>query len=143
MSQIKPFEFFIKQGIVRKHQPDSSRSQFLQKEAEASYRALQKRVSVLGFDDDSANSIVKDCYDILMELIRAEMLIQGFHASGNGAHEAEVAYFREKGTKEVDVQFLNDMRYFRNGILYYGKILTLEYARTVYEFTTNHYEKLR
>jgi len=41
-----------------------------------------------------------------MELIRAKMLIDGFNASGHGAHEAEVSYTRKVGFKETEVQFL-------------------------------------
>ena len=46
----------------------------------------------MGIDDDNANSIVKDCYDIIMELIRAKLLLDGYSSSGQFAHEAEVSY---------------------------------------------------
>ncbi len=143
MNQLKPFEDYVRRGVVRKQVPDTSRSQFLQNEVEMSLRALIRRIDVLGFDDDSVKSIVKDCYDMLMEFIRAKMLLEGLNASGHGAHEAEVAYVREKGLSEADVQFLNDIRYFRNGIIYYGKILSIEYAEKVYRFTKKTYEDLQ
>ncbi|MFT4326060.1 MAG: hypothetical protein ACMXYK_01000 [Candidatus Woesearchaeota archaeon] len=143
MNQIKPLQHFIEQGIVKKQNPDLSRSEFLRTEVASSFRSLQKRIKIIGFDADSINSIIKDCYDIIMELIRSEMLLEGLHAVGNGAHEAEVAYLREKHFSEEDVQFLNDLRYFRNGIIYYGKILSEDYAKKVFVFIEKMYELLQ
>ncbi|MEK6922178.1 MAG: hypothetical protein AABX08_00060 [Nanoarchaeota archaeon] len=77
-----------------------------------------------------------------MELIRAKMLLGGYNATGQGAHEAEVSYLRALGFNENEVQFLDQLRYFRNGILYYGTILDEEYANKVIEFTKRIYKKL-
>ena len=93
-------------------------------------------------NNNTANHFVKTCYDILMELIRARMLLEGYNASGQGAHEAEVSYLRILGFNEKDVQFANQLRYFRNGMLYYGTILDKEYANLVIEFTKRFYIKL-
>ena len=77
-----------------------------------------------------------------METIRAKMLLDGFNASGYGAHEAEVAYLRNLGFSESNVQFLDQIRFFRNGMLYYGTIIDKEYAEKVYEFLGKIYPKL-
>ncbi|MBU0466866.1 MAG: hypothetical protein KKF39_04300, partial [Nanoarchaeota archaeon] len=45
--------------------------------------------------------------------------------------------------KEQEVQFLDQMRFFRNGMLYYGTILDKEYAEKVIEFTKKNYGKLK
>ena len=78
-----------------------------------------------------------------MELIRAKMLLEGYNASGFGAHEAEVSYLRVLGFNENDVQFADQLRFFRNGMLYYGTILDKEYAEKVVAFTKGAYAKLR
>jgi len=78
-----------------------------------------------------------------MELIRAKMLLEGYNASGFGAHEAEVSYLRVLGFNEKDVQFADQLRFFRNGMLYYGTILDKEYAERVIEFTKKTYAKLK
>ncbi|MBI5391667.1 hypothetical protein HZB00_01565 [Candidatus Woesearchaeota archaeon] len=78
-----------------------------------------------------------------MEVIRAKMLLDGYNASGFGAHEAEVSYMRILGFKENEVQFADQLRYFRNGMLYYGTILDKGYAEKVIEFTKRTYEKLK
>ena len=92
---------------------------------------------------NNANNFVKPCYDILMEMIRAKMLLDGYNASGHGAHEAEVSYLRLLGFNEKDIQFADQLRYFRNGILYYGTILDKEYAELVVDFTKKKYSTLK
>ena len=96
MRPIKEFNEFIDTGTVKKQSPDKSRAEFLIKEAEISFEGLKERIEKMGVNRRNANSIVKDCYDIIMELIRAEMLLKGYNATGIGAHGAEVSYMRKK-----------------------------------------------
>jgi len=143
MKPIKSFESFIKSGIVKRQAPDISRANFLRKESEKSYLSLNKIVNEIGLNDDNASTIIKLCYDIVMELIRAKMFIKGFNSSGKGAHEAEVVYLRELGFNENDVQSMNELRYFRNGVVYYGKILDKHYAEKVLKILEKIYPKLK
>ena len=142
MKAIKHFELFLAEGIVKKQLPNRSRAEFLAKEAEKGCNALLESVKKIGITEDNANTYVKNCYDIIMETIRAKMLLDGFNASGYGAHEAEVAYLRNLGFSESNVQFLDQIRFFRNGMLYYGTIIDKEYAEKVYEFLGKIYPKL-
>lgn len=142
MKGVGQFDEFIKMGIVKKQSPDKSRSKFLVIEAKQDYAYLLKLIKTMGIENQNANDYVKKCYDILMELTRAKMLLEGLNASGFKAHEAEVAYWRNLQFKEQDIQFLDQMRFFRNGMLYYGTILDKEYAEKVIEFTKNNYQKL-
>ena len=139
---MRDFESFIFENIVRKQSPDRSRTEFLKKEAEHSYSLLQEMLAKIGIRNDNANDYVKICYDILMQLVRAKMLLAGFYASGQGAHEAEVSYMRKLGFKETEVQFADQLRFFRNGMLYYGTILDKQYAEIVIEFIKRNYLKL-
>ncbi len=143
MKAIKPFEDFIKEGIVKKQSPDKSRAEFLIKEAERSYLSLINLIKKIELKDDNANDFVKSCYDIFMEIIRAKMLLDGYNASGYGAHESEVSYLRILGFNEKDVQFADQIRFFRNGMLYYGTILDKEYAERVICFIKINYPKLK
>lgn len=77
-----------------------------------------------------------------MILIRAVMLSEGYISSGKGAHEAEVCYAKKKGLSDKELALLDQLRYFRNGILYYGKSFDAEYAHSIIAFTHNVYEKL-
>lgn len=121
---------------------DRSRAEFLITEAEKSFRGLIKRLEIMGIDEDNANSIIKDCYDIIMELIRAKLLLVGYNSAGQFAHEAEVSYLRKLKFPDPEISFLNDLRYFRNSVTYYGKLLEPGYAKQVVEFTKKIYPKL-
>jgi len=142
MRAIKSFEEFVKEGIVKIQSPDKSRAEFLIKEAEQNYSFLRELIKKIGIDKVNANSYIKNCHDILMEVIRAIMLLKGYNASGFGAHEAEVSYMRNLGFNEKDVQFADQIRFFRNGMLYYGTILDADYAHKVIQFAKIIYPKL-
>jgi len=139
MKAIRHFEEFIKEKIIKEQAPDKSRADFLIKEAKTAYDLLNKKINFLKISNETANDIIKSCYDIIMELIRAKMLLDGYNASGLGAHEAEVSYMRVLGFSETEVQFADKIRFFRNGMLYYGTILDKEYAEKVVEFTKKAY----
>ncbi len=143
MKAIKNFDEFIREKIVKVQSTDRSRAEFLIKESENSYNNLLEKIRLIKINSANANDFVKSCYDILMELIRAKMLLKGFNAFGIGAHEAEVSYMRVLGFDEKDVQFADQIRFFRNGMLYYGTILDKEYADKVIEFTKKAYKKLK
>ena len=143
MKAIRKFEEFLRDNTVKKQSIDKSRAEFLIKESENSYNNLLEMIQKIKLNDVNANSFVKSCYDILMELIRAKMLLEGYNASGFGAHEAEVSYMRILGFNEIDVQFADQLRFFRNGITYYGTILDKAYAEKVIEFTNKIYPKLK
>src|SRR3989344_4184339 len=51
--------------------------------------------------------------------IRAKLYIEGYSSSGQGAHEAKVSYLRVLKFSEKEIKFIDQMRYFRNGISYY------------------------
>jgi len=143
MRHMLNFEEYIEKGIVKKQRPDISRANFLIEEADKSFLGLIQRVEKIGINELNASSLVKDSHDIILELIRAKMLLRGFNASGIGAHEAEVAYMNELDFSKVEIEFMNEVRFLRNGVLYYGKVIDKEYAEKVIEFTKRSYEKLR
>lgn len=143
MKAVKLFDNFIKNQIVKTQKPDNSRAKFLITEAENGYLFLLEMINKIGIRNNNANDYVKSCYDILMETIRAKMLLDGYNATGQGAHEAEVAYLRVLGFKENDVQFADQIRFFRNGMLYYGTKLDKEYAEKVLCFLKKIYIKLK
>ena len=143
MKAIKIFDEFITKNVAKKQSVDKSRANFLINEAEMSFATLLELIEKMELTDSNANLFIRSCYDILMELIRAKMLLDGYNASGFRAHEAEVSYLRNLGFNESDVQFADQLRFFRNGMVYYGKIFDKEYAEKVIEFTKKNYSKLR
>ena len=143
MIYLKPFEEFVREGIAKKSRINQSRADNLILESERKRRNLKKSLEKIKVEDENANDYVEDCYDILMNLVRAKLFLNGYSTGGLGAHEAEVSYLRVMGFSEEDVQFVNQMRYFRNGILYYGTRLDKEYAEKALKFTERTYFKLR
>lgn len=139
----KEFEYYVKKGIIRKSAPDKPRAEFLIEESQTSLEGLNERVKIIGINNKNANSIIKDCYDILMEMIRAKLFLAGYSSSGNYGHEAEISYLNELKFPENDISFLNELRYFRNSITYYGKILDKEYAKKVYDSLSKIIKKLK
>ena len=143
MNLPKEFDDYVKKGVVKKCSIDKSRAEFLINESQNSLDGLYERIEIIGINDKNANSIIKDCYDILMELIRAKLLLTGYSSAGQFAHEAEISYLKKLGFSDIEVSFLNDLRYFRNSVTYYGKILDKEYAKKVLDFTNGIYPKLK
>ena len=143
MKPLKSFEDYVKEGVAKKQSVDKSRAMSLLIESESSYRLLLSFVKNMGLDNNSANHVIKNAYDIIMELIRAKMLSDGFSTTGKGAHEAEVSYMAKVGISSRDIDFANDLRYFRNGIMYYGKMLDKTYAEKVLEFLKRMYPLLK
>ena len=143
MRHLKLFEEFLKEGIVRKVAIDKERAKSLILEAERKINSLHKNIEKIGIETENANDYVEYCYDIVMFMIRAKLYVEGYSSSGQGAHEAEIAFVRNLKCSEKEVQFLDQLRYFRNGIRYYGKRLDMEYAQKVIEFTEKTYCKLK
>jgi len=79
----------------------------------------------------------------MMELLRARLLLEGYNSSGSYSHEAEVSYMKNLKFSENEIIFMNELRYFRNSITYYGKILDEEYALKVFNFLEKIYPTLR
>jgi len=140
---LKLFEEYIAEGIVKQIRVNPERAKSLVLEAERRINSLNERLSKLGIKDENANDYIEYCYEIIMHLIRAKLYLDGYSSSGQGAHEAEVSYLNILKFSEKEVKFIDQMRYFRNGIVYYGTFLDAEYAEKVTEFTVKIYPKLK
>jgi hypothetical protein len=143
MNFLFDFKYYLSKGIVTKHQPILPRAEFLINECSKSLVGLDRNIKKLGIDEFNANSIIKECHDIIIEMIRAKMFIEGFSASGNNAHEAEVAYMKVLDFSDSEVYDVNELRKARNSITYYGKIYEVEYAKKVYVLLKKIYPKLK
>ena len=143
MRPLKNFNEFLKEGIVKKRSPNQARANSLVGEAEKRMKFVSEIMNKIGLTNENANYFIENSYDILIESVRAKLLADGFSSSGEGAHEAEVAYMRNLGFSENEARFMNDLRYFRNGILYYGKDFDADYAKKVIDFLNKIYPKLK
>jgi len=134
MRPLQLFEEYIAEGIIRRVKKDPQRAQSMIKQSERKINSLKETSDKIGIKKENANDYIENCYDIIMYLIRAKLYLEGYSSSGQGAHEAEISYLRKLGFSEKDVQFADQMRYFRNGILYYGTALDKEYAELAIQF---------
>jgi hypothetical protein len=143
MRPIRNFDEYIEEGIIKKQSPDKSRAKDLRNESGKTGKFLFEIISQIGINDRNANTIIKIAYDVIMEMIQAKMIENGFNASGKGAHEAEVSYLRVLSFNEKDIQFCDQLRYFRNGIMYYGKSFDRSYAEKVISYLDSIEKKLK
>jgi len=139
---VKNFFDYVREGIVKKQSPDLERASSLIKETQGAYKFLNEIIEKIGIKEDNANYIIKNSYDIIMELIRAKMIEEGFNSSGKGAHEAEVSYLRSLDFEESTIQFCDQLRYFRNKIVYYGRIMDCEYTKKTIELLEKIYKRI-
>ena len=137
---MKKFEEFLDSGIVKKQTPNRERALSLIEEAQKKKRFLEVSLKTIPPEDMNANFIVDSCYDIIMELIRAKMLIDGFNPGTS--HEAEISYMERIGFQETKLRFANEIRYYRNGTKYYGTVLSMEYGVKVLTFMEKVYPLL-
>jgi hypothetical protein len=137
----RKFEEFLSKGIVKKQTPNKQRALSLIKEAEDNEAFLKISLQVIPSEKMRASFVVNACYDIIMELIRAKIFIDGYNV-GN-SHEVEISYLRNLGFSEAEVIFMDELRYYRNGTKYYGTQLDKEYADKVLEFMNKIIPRLR
>ena len=143
MNKVKAFSEYLVKGIARKVPIDKNRAKNFLVKAERKKLSIKERIAKIGINENNAEDYIESCYDIMMLLIRSEMLQNGLKASGNGAHEAEVSYLSILGFHENEIEFADELRYLRNGILYYGTALNKEYALKVLDFIDKIYPRLR
>ena len=142
MKSLKDFDEFLKNGIVKRQFPDKIRARDLVDQSNKIFKSVIEIVDKIGINEVNSNMIIKESYDGIMGFVRAKMFLSGFSSSGIGAHEAEVAYLKKLDFSEFDVQFVNQLRYFRNGIMYYGKKFDSNYAENVFIFLRKIRKKL-
>ena len=140
---MRTFEEYLEEGIARKNTPNKERAKSLIAESDRKMRSLRLNLEKIGINKDNTNDYAEYCYDTIMLLIRAKLQIDGYSTSGQGAHEAEIAYLKNFKFNEKDLLFMDQLRYFRNGILYYGKLVDIEYTQKVIDFTKKMQPKIK
>lgn len=140
---MKSFENYIKKGIVKRRSPNKNRAENLLLEANRKLRQIERNIKRVGIDDENANDVIEACYDVLVGLIRSKMVMEGFGSSGHGAHEGEIAFLHKLRFKNSEIVFIDNLRRFRNGILYYGEKFKEDYAKQIVEFMKGALKKLK
>ncbi|MFH1134348.1 MAG: hypothetical protein V1735_07735 [Nanoarchaeota archaeon] len=138
---LRPFREYRNAGVVKPQTPDRERAAALIEEAVEKRQFLSLTEKSIPQGKMSPNFVVDYCYDILLEMIRAKMHLDGLNAGTS--HQAEVAYLEELDFSPDEVRFLDEMRYYRNGTKYYGTLLTDAYANKVRAFQEALFPRLK
>ena len=138
---MKTFAEYLSSGIVRKQKANPERAKSLLAEAEKKRAFMIKVIENFSLRETEPNFVVESCYDILIELIRAKMFFDGYNSQSS--HEAEVSYMGFLSFSNAEIIFMDELRYFRNGIKYYGRIMDFEYVQKVLEFHNRIYPRLK
>ncbi|MFH1249344.1 MAG: hypothetical protein V1660_04295 [archaeon] len=138
---MKQFEEFVENGTVKKQTPNTKRALSVFKEASRKKEYLELSIKSIPKEKMSPNFIADYCYDIIMEIVRAKMFIEGYNSGSS--HEAEVSYMKLIGFQEQEVEFMDELRYYRNGTKYYGTILEMQYAEKTLTFLRKVYPRLK
>lgn len=136
---VKKFKEYIKEGVVKERTSEFLRASSLISEAKKRKAFLEEIYWKIGISESSSNYFIEMSYDIIMELLRAKMLKEGYSSQ---SHEAEVSYMLKIGFQEADAMYMDKVRYFRNGIIYYGKSPEIDYAIKVMKFTEKVFNTL-
>ncbi len=137
---LRAFEEFLQEGIVKKQSVNKQRAISLVIEAKQKKVFLDLTLKKISADEMNTNFVIEASYDIILELLRAKMFLAGYNSFNS--HQAEISYMRILEFSEHDVLFVDELRYFRNGILYYGKKFDMEYAQKVLQFLNKIYMQL-
>ena len=127
--------------MIKRITPNKARALSLVAESQKKKQFMELVLSKIEAKQVNQNFIIDSCYDIIIELIRAKMIMEGF--SSEKSHEAEISYMKKLKFQEKDIAFMNELRYYRNGIKYYGKIMGEEYANKVLEFMKENYNQIK
>ena len=91
-------------------------------------------------NDDNAEHIVQDCYDVIRLLIETKLARDGFKSY---SHEATISFLLKfPEFNEQEIEFLDMLRRTRNGIKYYGKESNENEAKITLDFTFKFIPKL-
>lgn len=140
---MKDFNEYISKEIVRKRSPNKERADSLIEDSDKRRFFFNQIIEKIEINDSNANYIIEQVYDILIELIRAKTFLDGYEASGNYAHEAEVSYLKEINFSELERNTMDNIRKFRNGIKYYGRRYAKNEAEESIKFMNSILPKLK
>ena len=68
MRHLKPFEDFIKEGVVKRISINNERAKSLISESERKMRSIKMQLEKIGVVEDNANDYVEHCFDSIMNI---------------------------------------------------------------------------
>ncbi len=134
---MKTFEQCIEEGAIKRKEKNPLLAASLVKSSDKALIFVEK----LLINEETAEHIVGDCYDIMREIIEAKLAQEGYKSY---SHEASISYLAKHSQFTIaELDFLDNLRKVRNGIKYYGKEATALEAQQVLDFLKNMLPKLK
>jgi len=123
---METFEYYVKQGKVKKQTPNIERAKSLIKDAKSRINDL-KLLDLKKFP----KLVFEHTYDALRDFCDAILILDGYKSY---SHEASVVYLLKKGFNIVEVSQLDKFRFKRNGSKYYGQKISEKEAVNIVSF---------
>ncbi len=125
---IKPFEYYMKENMVRKTVPNSSMAKSLLQKAEIRF----KRIVASELEDKETSIVFEDVYECLREAAQSLMEIRGYKPY---SHEALISFIKEeKFLSEYQISILDTYRILRNNSVYKAEKVSLQKCLESIEF---------
>ena len=125
---IKPFEYFIKENLVRKSNPNISMAKSLLQKA-----AIRlKRIVTSKIEESESSIVFEEVYECLREASQSLMEIKGYKPY---SHEALISFLKEqKFLSEENINILDNYRILRNNSVYKAEKVSLQKCLEAIEF---------
>ena len=128
---IKPFEYFIRENLVRKEIPNKSLAKNLVEKAEIRISRILKT----DIEEKEASIVFEDVYEIVREAAQAIMELKGYKPY---SHEALIAFLKEGAyLPEKEINILNNYRILRNNSVYRAEKVSSKKCKEALEFAKN------
>lgn len=125
---IKPFEYYIKEKLVRKSSQNISMAKSLLNKSEIRL----KRISKEKIEEENSSIVFEDIYEAMREASQSFMEINGFKPY---SHEALISFLKEhKLLSDEKVNILNNYRILRNNSVYKSEKISLQKCMEALDF---------
>jgi len=125
---IKPFEYFIKENLVRKSSSNISMAKSLLQKADIRL----KRIVISKIEESESSIVFEEVYECLREASQSLMEIKGYKPY---SHEALISFLKEqKFLSEENINILDNYRILRNNSVYKAEKVSLNKCLEAIEF---------
>ena len=128
------FDFYLKEGKVKKQKPDLELAKSLLNDANDRF-AKMTQLNVENF----SKIIFENIYDAIRAVLDALLAANGYKSY---SHEASIIYLQKYEVGYSILTELDDFRYKKNSSKYYGKEISSEDALAIISFYNNYSELL-
>ena len=127
------FEFYFKDGKVKKQIQDTELARSLLNDAKQRFNKM------IQLDVNKFSKIIfENVYDALRGILDSLLAADGYKSY---SHEASIAYLKKYDVEDSLLKELDDFRYKRNSSKYYGKDIPVDDALTIIDFYKKYSEK--